>query len=193
MIKAILFDCFGVLTESKWEGFVAEINPSKAPSAHDLHTAFNLGFITYNDFAEGLIELTGIERSTIDTIFKNRQNYGKNTRLLELIKELHLKYKTGVISNVGSNWIREDFLTSDEIALFDDFVLSYEVQLGKPNPEIYRMALDHLNVEPHQAVFIDDNSSYCKAAEELGMRAILYKDFIQFKRELDGILANADD
>jgi len=111
-----------------------------------------------------------------------------NRELLDFIKsELKPKYKIGIISNVLAGFIHL-ILSKNDIRLFDDVVLSYKAGVAKPDPAIYRLALDNLGVKAEQAVFIDDQEKFCEAAEAVGMQAIYYEDFAQMKKDLQKIL-----
>ena len=59
-------------------------------------------------------------------------------------------------------------------ALFDAVVISFEVQLAKPEPEIYRVALDRLGVPAFDALFVDDRAENIDAARELGLQTLLF-------------------
>jgi putative hydrolase of the HAD superfamily len=52
---------------------------------------------------------------------------------------------------------------------FDAVILSFEVRARKPQPEIYRAALEALDVAAADAVFVDDQVPYCDGAAELGI------------------------
>jgi putative hydrolase of the HAD superfamily len=67
--------------------------------------------------------------------------------------------------------IRQD---RDLPALFDVVVISYEVALAKPEPEIYRLTLDRLGVLPGDALFVDDRAENIDAAAELGLRTLQF-------------------
>ncbi len=60
--------------------------------------------------------------------------------------------------------------------LFDDVVISAEVGLHKPQPEIYRLAADRLGVQPADCLFVDDLRENCEGAEAVGMTAIRFRD-----------------
>ncbi len=62
----------------------------------------------------------------------------------------------------------------DLASLFDAVVISYEVQLAKPEPEIYRVALDRLGVPAFDALFVDDRAENIDAARELGLQTLLF-------------------
>jgi putative hydrolase of the HAD superfamily len=57
--------------------------------------------------------------------------------------------------------------------VFDAVVLSFEARAMKPDPAIYRAALDTLGVDPRGAVFVDDQPRYCDGAAALGIETRL--------------------
>jgi len=115
-----------------------------------------------------------------------------NKLLLTYIRtKLKPRYKIGIISNAVADWIAE-ILEADDIKLFDDIVISYKAGVNKPNPAIYRLALEHLGAKPEEAVFIDDIEAYCEAAQAVGMQAIFYEDFEQMGSELEKLLSVAN-
>ncbi len=74
--------------------------------------------------------------------------------------------------------------------LFDDVVDSSEVGLRKPNPAIYRLALDRLGgIEPARAVMLDDHPGNCAGARLAGLTAILVDDPAVAVDELLALLA----
>lgn len=190
MIKAIIFDCFGVLTTDTWQEYLAAVDPDVAQELRDLHSAFMRGFTSYQDFRANALELVSSTPADFDNIFITHQGQSKNLKLLELLGHLKAKYKLSILSNAGSSWIRDSLLTASEQQMFDDIVLSYEVRLAKPDEDIYKLACQRLGVNESQVVFVDDREDFCHAAESLGMQSIVYKDFMQFKHQLDAILTD---
>lgn len=189
MIKAIIFDCFGVLTVDLWKEFVATLPEVQRQPARDINHAYDAGFINEKKFMEQVRDLTGKSPGEVEKV---RNSDGtKNEELLAYIAELKKTYKIGLISNIASNWIRDTLLTDDEQKLFDKMVLSFEVGMTKPDPRIFKLAAVQLSVEPTEVIFIDDIETYCTAARGVGMRAIVYQDFAQLKRDLEAILAKS--
>lgn len=181
MIKAIIFDCFGVLTTDLWKEFVSTLPDNQKNSARDFNHLYNASLITKEEFNNKILELTGV----IPGIDKSTElGTNKNIQLLQYIKKLKQKYKIGILSNIASNWITASFLTTDEQALFDSITLSYEVRLTKPDSEIFRIACKRLAVEPSETIMIDDIEQYCESAQSIGMQAICYKNFAQMQSEL---------
>ena len=60
--------------------------------------------------------------------------------------------------------------------LFDGVVISGEVGLHKPQPEIFELAAERVDLEPSDCVFVDDLRENCAGAEAVGMIAVLHRD-----------------
>jgi epoxide hydrolase-like predicted phosphatase len=93
--------------------------------------------------------------------------------------------KTGLISN---SWGLGIYDRLDSTDLFDTAVISGEIGLHKPQPEIYLLACERLGVEPRAAVFVDDLRENCAGAEEVGMIAVLHRDSAQTIARLEELL-----
>jgi epoxide hydrolase-like predicted phosphatase len=76
------------------------------------------------------------------------------------------------VAALTNNWITEDQGTGALRAFFDVFVESIAVGLRKPDPRIYQLVCRDLDVEPAEAVFLDDIGSNLKTARALGMTTI---------------------
>jgi len=79
--------------------------------------------------------------------------------------------RTAFVSNCAAN-TRPMLDALGLSALVDELVLSCEVGAAKPEPAIYRIALDRLGVEAGQAVFIDDQQVFCDGARQQGIAAV---------------------
>lgn len=82
--------------------------------------------------------------------------------------------KLGMLSNGVVEIVERIRADHDLPSLFDAVVISYEVQLAKPEPEIYRVALDRLGVPAFDALFVDDRAENIDAARELGLQTLLF-------------------
>jgi len=189
-VKAIIFDCFGVLTADSWHEFRLSLPSVIQDEASDLNLQYCAGTLDKKQFLGSVSKLTGQAVESIEHIIDNQQD--KNHPLLNYIVQLKSSYKIGLLSNVASSWIHDEFLNADEQKLFDDFVFSFQVGLTKPDLRIYKLAAKRLGVEPESCVFVDDTASYCAAAEQAGMKAVNYQNFGQMKNELSILLANPD-
>jgi glucose-1-phosphatase len=108
--------------------------------------------------------------------------------LLGYIRSLKSHYRTGIISNAWDDvaaMIERRWKMADA---FDQIVLSAEVKLGKPDPHIYHLALEKLDVTPEEAVFIDDFARNIAGAQAVGMNAIQFRSSEQVRTDLDNLL-----
>ncbi|BCX03194.1 MAG: haloacid dehalogenase [Candidatus Roseilinea sp.] len=103
--------------------------------------------------------------------------------LLALIRSLHTRYKTGVISNAMSD-ARRRFADKLDGELFDILVFSGEEGVKKPDPEIFRRALMRLGVRSEESIFVDDVPENVAAAQALGMHGIHFTSGADLHRAL---------
>ena len=95
--------------------------------------------------------------------------------LVEYIRSLRGKYKTGLISNAWSDL--RDFIIREKFDdAFDKLIISAEVGAMKPEAKIYKIALEQLGVKPKEAVFVDDFYENIEGCEKVGMNGIHFKD-----------------
>ena len=88
------------------------------------------------------------------------------------------------ISN--TNRIHFDFVARhySSLRLFTGFILSHEVGLAKPDPAIFRLALNKAGVEAGESLFVDDQTVNVEAASSLGIVAFQFLNPDQFVQEL---------
>lgn len=188
MIKAIIFDCFGVFYVDPVFAYMRdpETPPEKAEALHDLDKQAARGTLTKQGFAEQASALLGITREAAERRFF--QSKGRDERLVDLAKGLRQQYKVGLLSNIGADMMDAFFSPTERKELFDVAILSGEVKMAKPDKEIFELACQRLGVRLSEAVMIDDQQSTCNVVKTYGMQSICYKDFDQCKAELNSML-----
>lgn len=191
MIKAILIDCFGVLVGRGFEETYRTAGGD--PDAdrefiNDVMGQINLGLISQTDFNAAMVAQLGISvQEWHDVLHKVEQ---PNLELMTYLKTLRDHYKLAILSNANRGLIEYIESIGGENC-FDDAIVSADVGLAKPDPEIYKHAAERLDVGLDECVFIDDRQSFLDPAKTLGMSTILYKDFAQTKAALEEILADS--
>jgi epoxide hydrolase-like predicted phosphatase len=191
MTKAIIFDCFGVLTIDHWKEFVATLSLEDSEIARGLIYEYDSGRIDTKELIAATTQLASKNSYEIEDIEKFLYDKeAKNGKLLSYIKQLKESYKVGLLSNVGTNWIRETFLSEEEQGMFDEIVLSYEVGLAKPDPAIFELVAEKLGLSPADCLLVDDSTGHCTAAARLGIKTIVYENFQQMKQELETATAS---
>ena len=99
-----------------------------------------------------------------------------DSELVAFIRGLRAQFLTGLISNA---WLELRELLEGHWHIddaFDDLVISAEVGLAKPDPAIYKLALERLDVDADRAVFVDDFRQNIAAATDIGMHAVHFTD-----------------
>ena len=107
--------------------------------------------------------------------------------LVEYIRSLRGRYKTGLISNAWSDL--RDFIVREKFDdAFDKMIISAEVGAMKPEPKIYQIALDQFGVKPKEAVFVDDFYINIEGCEKVGIKGIHFKDAESTLQQLKKLL-----
>lgn len=185
MIKAIIFDCFGVLVTDVLQT-IRDQHPDKAAAITDIVNQSNRGYISSQDSGIQIAALLGTTREAYRATLASGEV--KNEALLAYIKRLRTNYKIGMLSNIGKESLWRRFSDDELTEYFDVVVASGEIGYAKPDPEAYQITAERLGVEPQECVFIDDRQPYVTAAKAVGMRGIVYTDLRTFKQELDALL-----
>jgi len=81
--------------------------------------------------------------------------------------------RTGLLSN---SWGGRDYPLDELRQIFDTLVISGEVGMRKPQPEIYLLAAERAGARPEDCVFVDDFSLNVEGAEAVGMKGIVHED-----------------
>jgi putative hydrolase of the HAD superfamily len=99
-----------------------------------------------------------------------------NREMAAFLGALRPRYRTGILSNAGSDARRlfTDVFGFDR--LVDTMVISAEEGIAKPDERIYHLALERLGVKADEAVFVDDMAVNVAAACQLGMQAIQFRE-----------------
>ena len=111
-----------------------------------------------------------------------------DTKLIDFIKELRPKYKTALLSNAWAGARKVLTEAYKCINIFDVAVISAEVGIMKPDPEIYRLVLEKLEVLPEQSIFIDDTLINVAAANQIGINGIQFLSTPQVLRDIRSLL-----
>jgi len=95
--------------------------------------------------------------------------------ILNFLRSIKPRYKTGLISNAWSG-LRDYIVREKFDDAFHQMVISAEVGVIKPDPKIFHIALEQLQVKAKEAVFVDDVLENIEACQQVGMQGIHFKD-----------------
>ena len=196
---AALFDFGGVLTTPVWDSFAAfsrreGLEPDAVkklfktdPEALEDLRKLELGEMSENDFEAVFGKRLGLAHPAglIDSMFAGME---PEPEMVEAVRQLRGSgLKAGLLSN---SWSTDHYDRKLLAELFDAVVLSADVGMHKPQPEIYRLAAERLGVAPEECLFVDDLRENCEGAEAVGMTAIWHRsprETIARLSELTGI------
>lgn len=190
MIRGIIFDCFGVLYHGSLDHLRELTPPERLTELKDLSRSYDRGYLSQAEYFDGVGELIGKDPSEIELIC--RKEHVRNEMLVTYIKDLKKTYKIGLLSNVGRGFIEQLFSPEDLEQLFDAEVLSNEVGILKPDPAIFRLAAEKLELAPEECAMIDDIVRNTAGAEAVGMKGIVYQSLSQMDNELREILGKSN-
>jgi epoxide hydrolase-like predicted phosphatase len=179
MIKAVLFDFGGVLTEGGKKGFIAQtiaellgIDPKKIDIG-DLHYMFRRGQGTEEEFFQE-VNKRYHGNLTKEMFLRRAHAFTAPSReVYELAEALRAHgIKTGILSNVfamSADQLRREGMYDG----FDPVLLSCEEGCAKPEVEFYLTAIARTGVRTDEILFIDDQQKCIPPAEKLGMHTII--------------------
>ena len=183
--EALIVDFGGVLTTNVFESFRAfseaeGLDPNAVKQIFrergeglDLLRQLERGELQIPEFEEKFGPLLGVRETNgmVERLFAGVQADDAMVEAVRRVKESGIP--VGLISNSwgGTSYDR----VHDPAELFDTMVISGEVGLHKPEPEIFRLGAERLGVAPEACVFVDDLRENCEGAEAVGMTAILHR------------------
>ncbi|MCU0667445.1 MAG: HAD-IA family hydrolase [Patescibacteria group bacterium] len=194
MIKAVIFDFFGVIGESTYQHIAQKykLNSKQLVELTDLHKTYDNGFINETDFLKTYAEIIAVDYDWFMKEYQHMLNDFKTSHaVLSYAKDLKNNYKVGLLSNVADRSYKQFIEPIKD--QFDVVVTSYQVQLAKPDIEIYQITANKLGVDVSECVMVDDNSVNCQGAISAGMQAmaIHFVDIDLLKADLSRLLKNS--
>lgn len=195
----LLMDWGGVMTTDVFASFAAfcaneGLHPDrvrdafmKDPLARELLADFECGHLADADFERRLGAVLEVKEpeGLIGRLFGSMAG---NTELLAAVALLRTGgVKTGLLSN---SWGAATYPADTLDELFDVLVISGELGVRKPDPEIYAIAVERMEMPADQLVFVDDLSGNLKPARALGIHTILHTNTAQTIAELHAVLSD---
>ena len=178
-VKAVLFDWGGVLIDDPTPGITASVKarlglPAAAEFqlSEDTMKAFQKGEITELRFWElvsdafpgGNTGEPGLWREAFESTYREK------SQVFAWIERLRAaSIRTGALSNTEAPSV--EMLFAKGYTCFDHLLFSCECGLVKPEPEIFRYALDKVALKPGEVFFIDDKQLNVDAARGVGIHA----------------------
>jgi putative hydrolase of the HAD superfamily len=114
--------------------------------------------------------------------------FSQNRQVWDLVLKLKKEYKTALLSNNIHELVGKMEREIELDRYFDVLVFSNRLPFLKPDPKIYLYCLKKLKVAPAESVFIDDKIKNVEAANNLGIKGILFESGQKLVKDLELIL-----
>ncbi|USR79385.1 HAD-IA family hydrolase [Arcanobacterium pinnipediorum] len=210
-MRKILFDLFGLFMKVQTDEGVAgihraarldEFGVDRAQFDHlyrALRDPLDAGTQDYGQYLDAIGAKLGVDFRSIpglvsETELADVQSWSAHHQdMTTWLEELHDGgFHPNVLSNVPAThlaWLKEN---KPWIDLFDVSLFSCELGLAKPDPAIYRAAIEALGEAGDNILFFDDTYANVVGAREAGLRALHFVGIDQAKRDVTAFLAGHD-
>ncbi len=176
-MDGLLIDWGGVLTTSMFSSFAAfgaregvEPRPAFRDDTPARQALFDLesGDIDLETFEQRVGATLGVDPH--DLAARLTAEVRPDDAMRDAVRRFHdAGIKTVLVSN---SWRPTDY---DGLDMFDAVVLSQTERIRKPDPRIYKIALERVALAPERCVFVDDLGGNLKPAKALGMTTIKHE------------------
>jgi putative hydrolase of the HAD superfamily len=185
--EALLVDHGGVLTTNVFDSFAAFCRDEGLPE-HDVRDAFRsdpeprrllaeleLGHLDAGEFERRFAAAIGLDADRAEGVALRlfARSVPDDAMVAAVAAAKRAGVRTGLISNSWGEALPYDRDRFPE--LFDAWVISHEVGLRKPDPEIYALAASRMGVAPEACVFVDDLGGNLKPAAAMGMATVRHE------------------
>lgn len=186
-ISTLFLDVGGVLLTNGWDRKArARAADQFGLNLAEVNDRHHLNFDTYEQGKQSLDEY--MKR----VIFYESHKFSTDTfrqfmlqqsqrlpQMIELVTALKQRYKLkiAVVSNEGRELTLHRVKTFQLGDFVDFFIFSSFVHLRKPDPDIFRLALDIAQVPPEEVVYLDDRELFVSVAQGLGVRGIHHRGY----------------
>lgn len=196
----LIFDFGGVVFQWNPVRLIAWVLPERAntPEAADQWKdrffqgytgdwgAFDAGLISAEETAERIARRSGLTldevRAVMDAVPAALSPLSDTVALLRRLRGAG--HRLFFLSNMPAPYARYLKQHHDFLAVFEDGVFSSDVKLGKPDPAIFKLAIERFDVPVRDCLFIDDHLANIEAANTFGLPALLFTDAARLERDL---------
>lgn len=206
-LKAYLFDLGAVVFRWRPAVLLAQVLPDHAPDAARAQALAKLFFqgedSPWGRFDRGLVTLpellreqaqhTGLSQDEVLTVVESvAEELQPLPDTVAWIRQLQADgHPLYFLSNMPAPYADHLEAVQPVMRRFRGGLFSARVQLGKPDPAIFHLALERFGLLPHQAVFIDDHPANVAAARACGIASVQFVDATDAARQARELIATA--
>ena len=191
MIRAIFTDLGGVCLSNGWDSETRkkaakhfDLDFKDMEARHQMIAGiYEEGKLDIDDYLDFVIFYIKREfhRETFITYMKAQSTPYPD--MLELYRQIREKHGTRIIavSNEGRELAEHRIMRFQLPNLIDTFIVSSFTGFRKPDPKIFKMALDIAQVAPQEIVYIDDREMLAEAAAKMGLKCLWHRTYSSTK------------
>ncbi|NLA42925.1 HAD-IA family hydrolase [Candidatus Saccharibacteria bacterium] len=187
-IRAIIFDCFGVLYANPVLVLASRCKTKdQSLEIQELGRALQSGLISLDAFIAKAARYTNSSDKDITELMqKSLVRYDEVFDYAWQLKERG--YRLAVLSSIGSDSVSRLFTKMERTELFDAIVASGGTSASKPSPSAFEVTIDRLNVSPEESIMIDDWSVNIEAAKSVGLKGVEFISLTDCRRQVEELL-----
>jgi putative hydrolase of the HAD superfamily len=193
-IRALFLDIGGVLLTNGWDHYARRraaetfgLDYEEMDERHHLtFDTYEEGKLSLDDYLTRVIFYKDREFSSQDFksfMFAQSKPYPDMITLVSALKE-HYNLRIAAVSNEGRELTVYRIKKFELGSFIDFFVSSCFVHYRKPDPDIYRMALDIAQVAPEEVLYIEDRLMFVEVARSIGLQGVCHSDFESTRHKL---------
>ncbi|CAN5125354.1 HAD family phosphatase [soil metagenome] len=193
-IQAIFLDIGGVLLTNGWDQQARQRGCQKFgldfnvlnERHHRIFDAYESGKMTLDEYLTRIVfyEPRDFSRETFTQFILDQSE--PHTAMIDLFRRLKKQYglKLFAVNNEGRELNAYRIAHFGLKELFDAFMSSCYVHVRKPDPEIFRIALDISQMDPAQVLYFDDRQMFVEVAQSVSIQAFQHLDYDSTRQKL---------
>lgn len=197
---ALIFDFGGVVFQWNPVRLLARVLPERANTPENAAAwkdrffqgytgdwgAFDAGLIDMAETVRRIAARTGLAPAEVQAVMDAVPDaLAPNLATVALLRRLRVAgHRLFFLSNMPAPYAAHLSRTHDFLRGFEDGIYSSEVRLVKPDPALFKLALQRFDIPARQALFIDDHLGNVEAANRFGLPALLFTEAAGLERDL---------
>ena len=196
-ISALFLDIGGVLLTNGWDRSMRartaerfQLDADEMDERHHLtYDTYELGKLSLDDYLNRVVfhRKRSFSRKEFTTfMFAQSEPFPE---MIGLVRDLKVRYglKVAVVSNEGRELTAHRIRPFELGMLVDFFIASCFVCCRKPDPDMYRMALDIAQVQANEVAYVEDRGMFVEVAGALGLHAVHHTGYASTRTRLAGL------
>ncbi len=180
-IKAIIFDWGGVFGKSGNPLLYTKLRNNPLfngefinHKTRNISHGYYAGTLSSDHYWKEYIRILGVKDIDHNQARDYYLDYTLDHKMFELLKKISKQYTTALLSNLNIDMKDKIIKDLGLDRYFKHMIFSNDVGVLKPNPAIYKVAIEKLKLKPESLLFIDDSQDNIEGAKKLGLKTILF-------------------